>query len=104
MICNQSYLALMPNCWYVGGASMRGRRWDKSERGKGGSARGASCFADLCVVLIVRRCYCKSVTFAGIWTLEYEYIATWVQLLRPLGHECSYLRMQQNIYNHSLLF
>ena len=26
--------------------------------------------------------------FGGIWTHEYEYIRTWVEPLRPLGHEC----------------
>ena len=26
--------------------------------------------------------------FGGIWTHEYEYNATWVHPLRPLGHEC----------------
>ena len=26
--------------------------------------------------------------FSGIWTHEYEYIRTWVEPLRPLGHEC----------------
>ena len=41
--------------------------------------------------------------FCGIWTHEYEYIRTWVELLRPLGQECFHIFLHKTFLTNILL-